>query len=348
MANRYWVGGTSTWNSTAGSKWSTTSGGAGGSAVPTSSDDVFFDANSGAVTVTTSSSTCQNLNFTGFTGTFTTASVVAIYGHVTLSPSMTLSASAGSWRLRGSSNQNYTSNGKTTTSSIQKDTGAGLIVLQDDFVSSSTLLIIIGGFDANNFNMTSWSFYCSGTSTRTLTMGSGTFTLTATTTGSGSNKWDIATTTNLTFNKGTGTIIFSGTPAGNFNFQGGGLTYNDIEFNHPSATYFITVVGSNTFNDLKVNPNSQIKFTDGTTQTVTTFTATGTSGNEINLLGTSTGGWTISDSSGTNTVDYCDISYSTATGGATWTATNSTDSVGNTGWSFGGGPSLNSSVLLVF
>jgi len=47
MANRYWVGGTDTWNATAGSKWSTTSGGAGGSAVPTAADDVYIDANAG-------------------------------------------------------------------------------------------------------------------------------------------------------------------------------------------------------------------------------------------------------------------------------------------------------------
>jgi hypothetical protein len=29
MANRYWVGGTATWDATAGTKWATTSGGAG-------------------------------------------------------------------------------------------------------------------------------------------------------------------------------------------------------------------------------------------------------------------------------------------------------------------------------
>lgn len=53
--------------------------------------------------------------------------------------------------------------------------------------------------------------------------------------------------------------------------------------------------------------------------------------------GTSTGGWTISDSSGTNAVEYCDISYSTATGGATWNAYTSlgnTDSGNNSGWTF--------------
>jgi len=71
MANRYWVGGTATWDGTAGTKWALTSGGAGGQAVPTSSDTVFFDANSGANTVTIGSGTavCSTLTMTGFTGT---------------------------------------------------------------------------------------------------------------------------------------------------------------------------------------------------------------------------------------------------------------------------------------
>ena len=43
MANRYWVGGTDNWDGTAGNKWATTSGGAGGSAIPTTADDVFID-----------------------------------------------------------------------------------------------------------------------------------------------------------------------------------------------------------------------------------------------------------------------------------------------------------------
>jgi hypothetical protein len=43
MAARYWVGGTDNWNGTAGNKWATTSGGAGGAAVPVAADDVFID-----------------------------------------------------------------------------------------------------------------------------------------------------------------------------------------------------------------------------------------------------------------------------------------------------------------
>ena len=75
MALRYWVGGTNTWNSTSGAKWATTSGGAGGASVPGAADDVFFDAASGAVTVTWASgasATVLSINCTGFTGTLAT------------------------------------------------------------------------------------------------------------------------------------------------------------------------------------------------------------------------------------------------------------------------------------
>ena len=48
MANRYWIGGTGDWDST--DHWSTSSGGSSGASVPTSSDNVFIDSNSGFTT----------------------------------------------------------------------------------------------------------------------------------------------------------------------------------------------------------------------------------------------------------------------------------------------------------
>jgi hypothetical protein len=70
VANRYWVGGTATWDGTVGLKWALTSGGVGGQLAPTTSDAVFFDANSGAGTVTLGTTgLCASINFTGFTGT---------------------------------------------------------------------------------------------------------------------------------------------------------------------------------------------------------------------------------------------------------------------------------------
>ena len=47
MADRFWVGGTGTWDASSTTNWSATTGGAGGASVPTSADTVTFNASSG-------------------------------------------------------------------------------------------------------------------------------------------------------------------------------------------------------------------------------------------------------------------------------------------------------------
>lgn len=122
MASRYWVGGTATWDATAGTKWALTSGGAGGQSVPTSTDDVFFDANSGANTVSIPGSVnCQNLNCTGFTGTLawtTSSSTINTYGSVTFSTGMstTVAAVQSAIQFFGTTAATVTTNGKTQPS----------------------------------------------------------------------------------------------------------------------------------------------------------------------------------------------------------------------------------------
>lgn len=68
MANRYWVG-NGTWDASSTSNWSTATGGASGASVPTASDAVLFDANSGNCTLG-ANVTCLTMNMTGYTGTF--------------------------------------------------------------------------------------------------------------------------------------------------------------------------------------------------------------------------------------------------------------------------------------
>lgn len=71
MANRYWVGGTGTWDGSNTANWSATSGGAGGASVPTVADAAIFNASSGGGTVTLGANVdCLTVNFSGFTGTF--------------------------------------------------------------------------------------------------------------------------------------------------------------------------------------------------------------------------------------------------------------------------------------
>lgn len=340
MANRYWVGGTENWNTTAGSKWSTTSGGAGGEAVPTSSDDVYFDASSGAVTVTVSAnSVCKTLNFTGFTGTFAKSSNITISGNLTLGSGMTLS---GSGYFNFNATATIISNG-ISFGGIYLNiniSSSGTITLGDDFISTATNSINMASsgitFNANNNNITINNFRFSGASNGTVNMGSGLWTLT----GYGTVWEDIS---DGTINGDTSTIKITNTTNNDITFFSNGKTFNNIWFNRGTSTGIITIKGSNTFTEFKDTGTvaHTIKFTDATDQTITSLDINGSSGKLITLTGTSTGGWAISDTTGTNTVNYCNISYSTATGGATFNATNSIDGGNNSGWNITGAAPAN-------
>ena len=67
---RFWVGGAGNWDAATTTHWSLTSGGPGGASVPTSSNDVVFDANSGSGTITvTATADARTVTFFGFTQT---------------------------------------------------------------------------------------------------------------------------------------------------------------------------------------------------------------------------------------------------------------------------------------
>jgi hypothetical protein len=109
MANRFWVGGSGTWNNSSTSNWAATSGGAAGASAPTSIDDVFFDANSGTPTVTAgTAATCLSWSHAAGTATFNIESAgVSVHGGVTWSAGtnflgnarIRFAAESGSWTL---------------------------------------------------------------------------------------------------------------------------------------------------------------------------------------------------------------------------------------------------------
>ncbi len=71
MANRWWVGGTGTWDASTTTHWSSVgSGGAGGASVPGSSDTAIFDGLSGGGTVTVNTTVnITSITSGAFTGT---------------------------------------------------------------------------------------------------------------------------------------------------------------------------------------------------------------------------------------------------------------------------------------
>jgi len=98
MANRYWVGGTGTWNTVLTTNWSTTSGGAAGASAPTLASDVaIFDANSGTgnYTVTLASAVCLTLTITNPAGTGNTLTFAGTGLQIGITGTSTISSSTG-------------------------------------------------------------------------------------------------------------------------------------------------------------------------------------------------------------------------------------------------------------
>lgn len=161
MASRFWVGGSATWNATVGTKWATTSGGAGGAAVPTSADDVFFDANSGAVTITLGATgTAKTLNCTGFTGTFAMSTFqLTMSGDVTLVNTMTLSGTnATGFSMVTSCN---VTTGGLTIPVIFTFGNSLTFTLIDDFSTTSSIRHAGTTFNGSNiYLLTNANFLC--------------------------------------------------------------------------------------------------------------------------------------------------------------------------------------------
>lgn len=356
MANRYWVGGTASWDATAGSKWATTSGGAGGASVPTSSDDVFFDVNSGAVTVTvpftTNADVCNNFTCTGFTGTLTLSQVITVWGSIVLGSGMTLNGgNASLFSMKGTGSHTLTTNGvvgnaRYNFGGTSGGGGGGTYTLQDNLVTTGTtgsagsMSLISGTLNANNKDVTIGFFDTGSTDVRTLNMGTGTWTLTSRNAGNSNEVFGLNPSTNLTLNPSTSTIkLTDGTATGKL-FNGRDKTFANIWFSG-SGTGRFTVAGNNTFNEFKVDAGKSIYFdTSGMSppiQTVTTLTAVGTLADPIIFRSTSPPKQhAFYKTSGTVSAEFIDMQDSVGYGGATFNNYRGVDSGHNSGWNFTG------------
>ncbi len=98
MTVYYWIGGAGNWSSTA--KWSLSSGGTTAGVVPTATDDVIFDANSGLVGVTATVDTAQTCATLTLTPSATVGfSTIAITASLTVTGALSMSGTAGNRRF---------------------------------------------------------------------------------------------------------------------------------------------------------------------------------------------------------------------------------------------------------
>jgi hypothetical protein len=139
MANRYFVDGGGSLAFNVAANWSLTSGGTGGETVPSTTDDVFFDANSPNMTGMVSTRTVLSVNFTGYTNTFTLDFILTINGTNGLTTNSTMSIS-GSSDIRVTSTTQITSGGFTFNNlAIGRNTGT--ITINDNIAVSGTLTL---------------------------------------------------------------------------------------------------------------------------------------------------------------------------------------------------------------
>jgi hypothetical protein len=277
MADRYWRGGTNSWNSTAGSKWAATAGGPTGATIPTTADDVFFDAtSSGTCTIAAGNTGAKSINCTGFTGTISGSSGITVAGSVTLVAAMTYSHTAN---VTFSGTGTLTTAGKTF-SGVNVN-GSGITLTLGDALNTGTrnLIITQGTFNAAGYSVTVATFLASNSNVRTVTMGSGLWTISGTGT-----VWDTGTITNLTFNKNTADILLTNTTAVPRTFNGGGLSFNKLTIGGATGTSTLTITGANTFSELastKTVAHTILLPVSASGMTVNTWSITGTAGNVV-------------------------------------------------------------------
>jgi hypothetical protein len=302
-----------------------------GSTGGTESTAISFAVTAGTDTVAfVNSSRVSDLTFTGFSGTLGN-NVLNVFGSVTLSTGMTLTAGTNGCTFASTSvtPRTITCAGKTLDFPMAFSGVGGTWQFQDAFslATTRTLTLTNGTLDGNNQSASIGAFAL-GAGTKTLTLGSNTWTITGT-------SWNANTNVaNFTVSASTGTI--SMTSASSKTFAGGGKTWPTLNQGGAGA---LTVQQSNTFTNISntVQP-ATITLTSGTTQTVSAFTASGTSGNLITLNSSSAGSQaTLTDSAGVVSVSYVSIKDIVATGYAEWqayTSNGNVDSGNNVGWVF--------------
>jgi trimeric autotransporter adhesin len=347
---RYWVGGTGNWSDT--SRWSTSSGGAGGASLPRSHDDVVFDANSNATAYTATVDNvigrirCKALTIAGpASGNVTLAGSSALYIHddITLPATGLTRTYTGQITLSGTgAGKTITTNGFALSGSNITINGVGAEWALADALSIGTgsLTVTNGSFDTANYNFTSTSQLLSNnTNSRTIDFGSSTVSVGGNFT-FGTSEGERA---NLTFIAGTSQFNLGST---GFNFTANNQTFYNVSFTSTGVNS-ANITGANTFNNLTVAGRTsagvaQIAFSADQTINGTLTLSAGTNAVyrtfvRSNTIGT-TRTLTCAAVAALTDIDFRDITIAgAAVSGGDLTGTRLGDGKGNSGITFDAG-----------
>jgi hypothetical protein len=308
---RYWVGGTGTWDRTTTTKWSATSGGAGGASVPTSVDTVIFDSASNATAYTVTLAAGISLRAGPLTingpaaGSVTIAGtgILTCHDNVTIASTGVLRTGTGLTVLTGSTT------GKIFSSGVLFTSGGGLTVngvgcgwALGAAWSSAGFTLNNGSFDTAGYAFTFSSFTTTAGMATSLSWGASTLTNNATATAYVLN----AATT---LNAGTSTLNL--TSAGSTFSSGGSPTYNNLTVSGVSVAFSGAFSVANfTVTGPTVAGISTLTFNADVTVTGTLTTTIATPVRRVLLASLTVGAprtLTVNSWSGTTDLDFRDI-----------------------------------------
>jgi len=277
---------------------------------------------------------CNDFTASGLDGTMTLAGGGSI--ELNVSGSLFFPATSFTRSYLGLTTFNATTTGKTVTNNGKGFNGVtfngvgGGWTLQDALNANSIGTLTNGTLDLNGKTFSCPTRFVTSSGTKNLTFNGGSLICAS----SSTNAFNNAAPTGFTTTAGTGTGTISMTGILAKTFIGGGSTFNCTL--NQGGNGALTITGSNTFSNItntyKSTNATSILFTAGTTSTFTDWNANGEASRLLTIGSDTAASHTLSKASGTVNASYLSISRSTATGGATWNATNSTDGGNNSGW----------------
>lgn len=180
-----------------------------GVAAVTESNAMTVNVTAGTdIVATSSTSAVKNLNFTGFSGTFSNTTRT-IFGSLTISSGMTVASGTGVNTFAATSGtQQITTNGKTLDFPITQNGVGGTVQLQDNLTmgSTRTFTLTSGTLDLSvgNRTLSTGLFSSTNSNTRSIAFGTGNITVT----GNSATILSFSTATNFTYT-GASNIICS-------------------------------------------------------------------------------------------------------------------------------------------
>ena len=341
----YWIGGTGDWSD--GSNWSNSSGGASCNCIPTMNDNVYFDGNSfwanGQGVTIDQSAYCKDIKWANISNTIilTGTASLNINGSLTLISNLNLTYSGPISFTSDQIGNTITSAGKQLSSITFNNYGEWTL-LDNLNIGSQSITLNKGSLITNNKTINAGRFESNNSNFRSLSLGNSIINLSYCHYHPSLATWNIGGS-NMSLDAGTSTINLTGSNESS-NFNGGGKAYYNVCLKNTNLQ-FNSIINSenNIFNSLTFEGSGAIQSTNqiGTlvlfpgislyivgTQTITdNIQANGTCSNLINI---SNG--TIKKLTGSISLNYLRLLNTVALGGAVFTANNSTDLGGNSGW----------------